>query len=400
MQTVLVFAVALLVAVLLSGAAHRSVLSTALVFVGVGFGAHALGWIEVPMESPIVGELVEIAIVVTLFKDGLELGFQELKKSWRLPGRALLVGLPLTFLAIAALARVLLGIDWTRALLVGAILSPTDPVFAAALIGSERVPLPVRRLLNVESGMNDGLALPLVLFLLRGAEGGKAPILATLISVVTGIGIGAAVPFVAVFLYRAPIFGAAPAYRPLFSVAILLTAWSLADLVGGNPFLAAFASGIIVATISPKARRSIRPAGSSVSELVKLAALLAFIGSIEPEGLFAFGWRGALLTAGALLVARPVAIMVALIRSGLGWKERLAAAWFGPKGFACVLFGLLLLSSNVPGRAELFGVIALVTTVSIVLHSTTDVLVSRWFASEEDEEASERAVEDVARAGA
>lgn len=399
MQTLLVFALALLAAVLLSGVARRSVLSTALIFVVVGFGAHALGWLKISTEAPLVGTVATTALVVTLFTDGLELSLRDLRRSWRLPGRALLVGLPITLGAIAVLARLLLGIDWLQAFLVGAVLSPTDPVFAAALIGSERVPTPVRRLLNVESGLNDGIALPIVVILLGAAEGsGGTPALDAILDVVIGVGIGGAVPLGAVRLYRTPAFGASPVYRPLFAVAVLLVAWSLAGLVRANEFLASFAAGVVLATISRKARASIEGAARSVTELLKLAALLLFIGAVSLRDLFAFGWRSVLLVLGTLLVARPLGVMIALVASELGWKERLAAAWFGPKGFASVLFGLLVLHSSLPNRRELFGAIALVTTVSIVAHSTTDFLVARWLTGGPPEEGREKAVEDVARA--
>lgn len=101
-----------------------------------------------------------------LFTDGMRAGIRDITAAWRLPGRALLVGLPLTLLITALLGHALAALPWLIALLVGAILCPTDPVFAAAIVGREEVPARLRFLLNVESGINDGLALPIVLGLL------------------------------------------------------------------------------------------------------------------------------------------------------------------------------------------------------------------------------------------
>ncbi|MGH9066201.1 MAG: cation:proton antiporter, partial [Acidimicrobiales bacterium] len=168
MTLLLVFAVTLLGAVLLSALAHRSVLSTAVLFLVVGAvaGPGLIGWIAVYPSDDLVRVLAELALFSVLFTDGMAARTSELRRAWRLPGRALLFGLPLTLGAIAVLAHYLAGLSWLEASLLGAVLSPTDPVFAAAIVGREEVPARLRQLLNVESGLNDGLALPVVVVLL------------------------------------------------------------------------------------------------------------------------------------------------------------------------------------------------------------------------------------------
>jgi NhaP-type Na+/H+ or K+/H+ antiporter len=117
--------------------------------------------------------LAEIALFTVLFSDGMHTGVRDLADAWRLPGRALLLGFPLTLAGIAVLARLVIGLPWTQAFLLGAALSPTDPVFASAIIGREEVSLRLRRLLNVESGLNDGLAAPFVILLLAMIGAGE-----------------------------------------------------------------------------------------------------------------------------------------------------------------------------------------------------------------------------------
>jgi NhaP-type Na+/H+ or K+/H+ antiporter len=171
MVTVLVFAFTLVTAVLISGLAARSVLSTAVLFLMVGFAAGGAAFDFIPLRpgDPVVERLVEITLFAVLFTDGMLVGFRDLIGARRLPGRAVLLGFPLTLGAVALLARFVAGIPWLPSLLLGAILAPTDPVFASALVGREEIPSRVRRLLNVESGLNDGLALPIVLILLGSA---------------------------------------------------------------------------------------------------------------------------------------------------------------------------------------------------------------------------------------
>src|SRR5918994_5073613 len=172
MTLLLAYSVVLLLAVLVSALAHRTVLSTAVVFLVAGFvlGDGVTSVIDLAPDDEIVSVLAELALFAILFSDGMRVGWRDLTSAWRLPGRALAWGLPLTLLVTALLARFVAGLDWPEALLVGAVLAPTDPVFAAALVGNERVPARLRHLLNVESGINDGLALPFVIVLLAIAE--------------------------------------------------------------------------------------------------------------------------------------------------------------------------------------------------------------------------------------
>ncbi len=278
MDAVLLFAIVLLVAVLISGLAHRSILSTAVLFLAAGFvaGGPILGIVRVHPTDPLVGTLVELALFTVLFTDGMRVGLPELASAWRLPGRALLLGLPLTLLGTAVLCHLILGMAWTPSLLIGAALSPTDPVFAAALVGRAEVPQRLRFLLNVESGLNDGLALPVVLALLSLADAesiGFGPLIGDLAA---GIGIGVAVPFVSIGLERSRFFGAANVYEPLHGVAIGLLVYALTSALHANPFLAAFAAGVTVATRSERVRDAFEGFGAAIAELTKLAAILTF----------------------------------------------------------------------------------------------------------------------------
>src|SRR5262249_40393176 len=151
-------------------------------------------------ENPLVERTVELALFTVLFTDGTHFALHEITSAWQLPGRALLLGLPLTLLGTAILARVTVGLPWLHALLLGTALSPTDPVCAAALVGREEVPARLRHLLNVESGLSDGLALP-VLILLSDALGPEDALVTTVLAQVAGgVSLGVAVPWLAVLL--------------------------------------------------------------------------------------------------------------------------------------------------------------------------------------------------------
>ncbi|GGL58948.1 cation:proton antiporter [Planomonospora parontospora] len=381
------FAGLLLVAVLLSSLAHRTILSTAALFLVAGFvlGDGVLGVVSITAEDEVVGTLAELALFAVLFTDGMRVGWADLRGAWRLPGRALGWGLPLTLVITALLAHYLIGLGWIESLLIGAVLAPTDPVFAAALVGNEKVPPRLRQLLNVESGVNDGLALPFVMVFLALAAGSHNLHLGELgLELGLGLLIGVAVPWLAIKLEQTRWFSASTAYEPLNALAIGLLVLALGKVTHGNLFLAAFAAGITVATFGQRQREAFEHFGELIAELFKLAALLVFGALITPALLGAVGWSGWLFAVLALVAARPIAIWISFLGSGLSMREQAAVAWFGPKGFASVVYGLIVLSSGIAAAGQEFQLIAVTIVLSILLHSSTDIVVARWFDDERD----------------
>jgi NhaP-type Na+/H+ or K+/H+ antiporter len=378
---VLVFAVALLAAVLLSEVAERTVLSTAVLFLLIGFlaGDGVTDLLVLRPQDPLVKHLAELALFSVLFTDGMRVGVRDLASAWRLPGRALLLGMPLTLLLTALLARFVAGLPWAQSFLVGAVLSPTDPVFAAAIVGREGVPGRLRHLLNVESGLNDGLALPVVVVLLAVAGRSEVGTATLLEELALGVALGVAIPWGALRLERSRLFAAAPSYEPLYALAIGVLVLAVAQATHANLFLAAFSAGITVVTVSPRFRDAFHEFGELLTELLKLGAILVFGALISPAFLSEISLGGYVFALLALLAVRPMALSIALLGSRIGWKEWAAAAWFGPKGFASVVYGLLVLESGVVGGDEMFHLIALVVVASILAHSSSDVIVARQF---------------------
>ena len=217
MALVLAYGVVLLISVSLSGLAARTVLSTALLFLLAGalLGPGGLGVVTQSAEDEIVAVLADIALFTVLFTDGQRASVPALREGWRLSGRALGLGMPLAMIGIAVPAHYLVHLDWPTALLLGAILSPTDPVFASALVGRSDIPLRLRRLLNVESGLNDGLALPFVLIFLALAKHESSHIGEVLLELVLGLVIGVGVAALVALAWRSKILTAEPRLQPL-----------------------------------------------------------------------------------------------------------------------------------------------------------------------------------------
>jgi sodium/hydrogen antiporter len=385
-----VFGLVLALAAMLSGLTARTALSTSLVtlLLGVLLGPGALGVLDVSTENDLVSTLASIALVTVLFTDGQHLPVGLVRQTARLAGRALVIGMPLTAAGIAVLTVLLTDLNWLQAFLVGAVLSPTDPVFAAAIVQRQDVPERLRRLLNVESGINDGLALPVVLILLAqsGTPTESTEPLVLAAELLGGVALGLALPFVIKAMTRLPGLstGGAPA---LLALAVGLSLFGISEVLHVNPYLAAFVGGVTVATILPEVRQAFEELGEQLSEAVKLLALLVFGALLTPALLAAVPWGGWVLAVLSLVLVRPAALLASLATSRLPRDQRLAAAWFGPKGFASVVYGLLVLDSGAPEAQEEFAIIAAVVAVSVLVHSSTDVPVARWLTRQEAEAA-------------
>lgn len=391
MDLLATFGIVLALAALLTRLAARTPLSTALVVLVLGavLGPGALNVVDVRPEDPLVSVLAQIALVTVLFTDGQHLPLRQARSTARLAGRALVLGMPLTFLGIAALVVLLTDLGWVQTLLVGAVLSPTDPVFAAAIVQREEVPERLRRLLNFESGVNDGLVLPVVLILLAqsGTATGPTELAVLAAELAGGVALGLVVPLLVAGLARLPGLDAkgAPA---LLALATGLILYGGAEISNANPYLAAFVGGVTFATLLPHAEQEFAQLGEQLSEAAKLLALLVFGGLLTPTLLDAVPVGGWVLAVLVLVLVRPIALLTSLATSSLPRDQRLAAAWFGPKGFASVVYGLLVLENGAAQAPAEFAVIAGCVTLSILVHSSTDVPVARWLTRRTEESAA------------
>ena len=389
MVLVAVFGVALLVAVLLSGLAARTVLSTSFLFLvgGALVSDGFLGLIHITPDSSIVSVTADLALFAVLFTDGMHVSLPKLRANWKNPARALGLGMPLAFVFMGLAAHFLVGLDWTTSFLVGAVLAPTDPVFASAIVGRSEVPAKLRQLLNVESGVNDGLALPVVLILIAAAGPTAAGVEASgttiALELLLGLVFGVVLPLLVNGLVRFRLLGAEAKLQPLLPLATGVILFAACHLTHANPYLAAFSAGAVLAYLSPEAKVSFEPLGEALAELAKFAALLVFGALLTPRlfGDLSLGGYAAVVL--AIFLIRPASLLLSLLGTRISRKEKLVAAWFGPKGFASVVYGLLVLRSGISQAEEAFTLIAVCIAFSIIAHSSTDVPIARLFHVEE-----------------
>jgi len=377
----------LVLGALVSGLARRSVLSLAAVYVLAGFVLGELGVLRFHADSGFVNGLATVALIVILFRDGLEVEGELLRGHWQVPLRHLAVGMPITAIVVALLTRALVGLGWTESLLLGALLSPTDPVLTSRVVTDERVPALVRHTLNLESGLNDGLALPAVLTFAAALEAGNNDFVWWHF-VLQDVGLGLAFGLVcgvvgSLLMPRDGARGIAVSTRQkaLYSLGLAFATYGVTVLPPrGNGFIAVFVAAIVIGNRRADLRASFAEHGEEVVEIVKLGTFAVFGSLLTVHELLLDGWGGVAVVAGALLIARPVAIFTALAGTGVPRVDKVFMSWFGPKGVATITFSLLILSHNVRGAGRIFDLAALAVFTSILVHGASETPGIRWLA--------------------
>jgi sodium/hydrogen antiporter len=382
-ETLLLLGVLLASAAALSGWMRASVLSISVLAVAAGIGLAAFDVVSVDPTSDLVTHVVELALIVTLFADGLLVERELLAKHWGPPARALIVAMPLTLLLLAACALVAFPVlTVAECFLLAAVLSPTDPVVSSTVVTATRVPALVRHTLNLESGLNDGLALPLVLFFLVLAEpGGDAASSAgeLLGEVAFGAVVGVVIAFVGGrALTRLPGGGLSRDYEGVYALGLALAAYGFADATFGNGLIAAFVAGVALGVAEHDIPKAFAHFNESISSVLQVGVFFIFGALIVSTG-----WDHDVLPligfiAFALLIARPVAVLASLAGASLSSPVKLFVAWFGPKGVASMLFALLVLRSEVPDAALVFEIASFAIVASIVAHGLTETVGTRW----------------------
>ncbi len=379
-------AVVLTVAALLAGLVERAPLSFPMLFLGLGYVLADADLLRISPHSEVLEGVAIFTLALVLFLDAVNLEIEEVRGDWLVPALALGPGTLLTMSGIAVAASWLVGLELVPALLVGAVLSSTDPVVLRDVIRDRRLPRSVRRALGVEAGTNDLVVLPIILVLIAvanreaGSVGGWA--MFGLKLALIGPAAGAVVGALGAWLMTKADerYAIRPEYQSLYGIGLVLAAFAVGDAVGGDGFLAAFAAGAAITFFNHRLCSCFLEFGEVVAEMAMLVAFVLF-GALLWDVIGLAPLPDALVLAAiAVLLVRPL-VMTALLRvehARLSRHARLFIAWFGPRGLNSLLFGLLAFEAGV-GDETTLAVIGVVVVVSVVLHGSSATPLTSWY---------------------
>jgi NhaP-type Na+/H+ or K+/H+ antiporter len=377
---------------LFSKASEKSIISAPMIFVTIGIiisffvGEH---WIE-GINANWVAPIAEITLVLVLFSDASTLDRKFLFKDKALPLRLLLIGLPLTMLLGIVIAFAMFpGADKWRLAMMAIILSPTDAALGLAVVTSKIVPLRIRQTINTESGLNDGIALPPLLICLAILSSSPAAHSGfaywgtfTLKQFVFGPVIGGLVGWVGGRLVdmSSKKGWVSHSFQSLASLSMAILAFTLAELVHGNGFIAAFFAGLMLGTQTSETRERIHDFSETVSGALILFIFLLMGLMLVPMSYAYWDIEAAIYAILSLTVIRMLPVAISLIGSGLKMPTISFIGWFGPRGIASVLYILLVVNKiGKEGNEKEIAVVSLTVLLSIFLHGITAIPYSKIF---------------------
>ena len=378
-----VLAFGLLCFALISRRLEYTIFTAPMIFTAYGLllGPALLGWINLPISNEGIHLLAEITLMLVLFADATRIDLMALRREHNLPLRMLTIGLPLTILFGAAIAYLFFGsYGWGAALVLATMLAPTDPALGQAVVSNPRIPVRIRQALNVESGLNDGIALPvllIVLSLVGASEAAKSTselLQFTLLQVTLGplVGIGVGYLGGRLLSFSVSREGITEAFEKISAIALAVLAFGAAELIGGNGFISAFVAGLTLGNTSRPICSCLYEFAETEGQLLTLFVFTIF-GSVLAADLWSQMTLNVLLYALlSLTVVRMVPVAISLIGSGMRWETNLFLGWFGPRGLATVLFALLVLDeSHLAARSEIMLIAMTTVLLSIFLHGMT-----------------------------
>ena len=372
---------------LVSARLERADLTAPIVFTAIGALVALAGLANGPTAPDRLKPLVETTLVWVLFSDAARIRFQDFRKGLGLYVRLLAIGLPLTVLAGWGLAAWLLpGLGVWLALLVGAALAPTDAALGIPVVTNRVVPARIRRLITVESGLNDGIATPVVMLAIAGAAAaaghdGATGVGGALLELAIGVVVGCVIGFVGGALLRRARRGewAAEEFAGIAVLALALLAYAAAAVAHGNGFVAAFAGGLAFGATAGRRGAAELAFLEQASGLVSLLVWLAFGAIAVPIMFDRIDLSMVVYAVLSLTAVRMVPVALALIGTGLDRNTVLFVGWFGPRGLASLVFALLALEELGDGADQAVAVIAVTVLLSVVLHGLSAApLASRY----------------------
>ena len=382
---------------LLSGRMSRSIITGPMFFAAVGVAVVAFGaGVEPTGDVTGVAEAaLEMTLALVLFTDAMATNIKSWREEGKLPSRLLMPGMPLIILAGAIIAAgVFPDLDLVGAAMVATILAPTDAALGKPVVLNTRVPVRIREALNIESGLNDGIALPFLLFFIAigeaegGANLGSLLLSAIGVAVVVGLAVGwVAARLVIASSERGWIV---PMWRQIAVIVVPVVTYVVADELGGSGFIATFVGGLTFGRLVLASYPDIGNFAEDLAELLTMVAFMIFGGLLLLPRFGEFTWEMLLYALVSLTLVRMLPVAISMIGTDLRPPTLLYMGWFGPRGLASLIFAAIVIEEvDLPATDLMVNIVILTVALSILLHGITAYPGSNtyadWYEQQEDD---------------
>jgi NhaP-type Na+/H+ or K+/H+ antiporter len=382
-QTLAILALFILIYSSIAGRVERSLISGPIVFTAFGLliGPVGLDLLSFKADQETIKALAELTLALVLFTDAAGADMGVLRKAKALPIRLLLIGLPLTILLGFGVGILLVEkLSMFGVALVATMLAPTDAALGKAVVTNEEVPDAVRQGLNVESGLNDGICVPILfvfLALATGKAGEEGPWYLALMLVAEEIGIGLAVGLALTFIaglllkYASGKNWLTHTWIQVPVVALGLSCFAVAQFLGGSGFIAAFSGGLFFGVLAKQARDEFLRAAEGTGDTLALITWVIFGAAVVGQAVGHFSGLILLYAVLSLTVIRMLPVFLVLTGMGVSTEGKLFMGWFGPRGLASIVFAVIVVNANVPNSGLIAATAVCTIILSIVAHGVT-----------------------------
>ncbi len=392
MIELLIFFIILLVVAIFSSLIGKLPISFQMIFIVAGMlmGWLVTGYVDVtqPPYSTIIFLIAEVALVLVLFSDASRVGLKALRN--KLSIRLLVIGLPITIILGVIIATILFpGIPWWVAGIIGAALAPTDAALGQIVVQNIKVPERIRSTIEIESGLNDGGAVPFLLVFIAIGIAAETFKPSTYFVVVASqqIGFGILVGLIVGLLGGWLVLKAkdnewiTPEYQRISFLAMAILTFLIADEIGGIGFIAAFIGGLALGYIVKDAGKILIDFSETEGQLLNLGVFF-LLGIVVLPLLYNITLQIILYSILSLTVIRMLPVAVSLIGTKLGWDTMLFIGWFGPRGLASIVLALLALDELkvFPGDTTFITVVFVTVLLSVFAHGLTASPLSNLYA--------------------
>lgn len=362
------------------GGLERTPINGAIVFTafGLAFGSLGLGLLTLDVGAEGLNTLAELTLALVLFTDAANANLSVLKKAFHIPQRLLLIGLPLTIL-FGFGAGVLLfgGLTLFEIAILATMLAPTDAALGKAVVTNESVPTDIRESLNVESGLNDGICVPILFLFLALAtdsstKGSTVQLAMTLVAQQIGIGVAVGVGLTVLggwLLKLAADRGwITESWRQLPVVALAVACFAVAQKLGGSGFIASFSGGLLFGGIAKHHKAILLLAAEGIGDTLALITWVVFGATVVGRSFGQITWEVVLYAILSLTLVRMLPVFLTLAGMNLRTDEKLFMGWFGPRGLASIVFAVIVINEHLPGGGTITITVACTIILSIVAH--------------------------------